>query len=187
MSEDNKPTKISVSESTTRKTSDNLEMMKLAQENKTLAEQVKMLKTAHEQALQGKKDAIAMATRLRDKLAEYENEKMFAARAHKINKITKLMQSKGMIDTTPDAFKKQLAILAEMDDTGLESWKKLVLETPSRITVQANENPQNKKFTKMNNTFYIPTSDQEVAEKISPMSALNSLDNLPWSGLPPSI
>lgn len=162
-------------------------MIKLAQKVQSLEDQVKKLTAAHQEALLGKQQAIAMAAELRQKLAEYENEKMFFARAKRINAITKLMQEKGMIEATPEAYKKQLADLADMDDNALESWKRLVLNAPSRLNpVTANtKNPTNKKFGNMNHTFYIPDSDEKTIENINPLAGNNAFSKLPWSGLPP--
>jgi phage-related minor tail protein len=170
----------------TNKEANDNNLVKMAQQIQTLKDQVKKLQAAHEEALNGKRQAIEMAAHLKARLAEYENEKILLARAQKINNITKLMQAKGMIDSTPDAYKKQLADLCEMDERALESWKHLVLKAPDRLNpVTAENRITNKKFGNMNKTFYIPDSDEKTAEKMNPLTSKNIFENLPWSGLPP--
>lgn len=170
-------------EKNTTAKSDN-QMIKLAQQVESLQNQVKKLTAAHEEALNGKKQAIEMAIQLRNRLAEYENERMLLARAKRINSITKLMQEKGMIEPTPEAYKKQLGDLCEMDDNALDSWKRLVLQAPSRLNpvVASDKKTSSSKFGSMNKTFYIPDSDEKTMEKMNPSGVKNIFENLPWSG-----
>src|SRR5271170_1834910 len=72
----------------------------LKSENGLLKQQLTQASAAHEQALATKKASVAENQLLKEKLAEYENEKIFLLRTKKINAIVELMQVKGLLEAT---------------------------------------------------------------------------------------
>lgn len=174
------------SQQNTKKASNPEEALaKLAQENLKLKEALKQAVIAHEEALKGKQQAIVDLTRLREKLSEYEHEKMFLERAKRITNIANLMVLKGMIEENPKIVKQQIKDLAEMDDKSLENWKKLVINTVARIPeskkITASEDNSNKNITSnLNTTFFIEDSDETTMDRVSPSWA-KKLEGLSWS------
>jgi hypothetical protein len=150
-------------------------------ENALLKEELKKVVMAHEEAIRSKQETIADNVKLRAKLAEYEKEKIFIARAKRITSIANLMLEKGML--TKERYKQQIQELSEMDDKQLESWKKVVINTQSTpITASDNSSKKvNANAVANMNPVFIPTDDEKTAGTMSPPSLDKLMGQLPWS------
>ena len=154
----------------------------LQDKNNQLEEELKKVVLAYEEAIKSKQETIADNVKLRSKLAEYEKEKIFIARARRITNIVNLMLEKGMV--TKETYAQQVQNLAEMDDKGLESWKKMIANTETKVVRTSSDNvDQQRKASSLPNMnpMFIPTDDEKTAGKMAPPSLDKLMSQLPWN------
>lgn len=159
------------------------QLHKSTSENNQLKTNLTKLGSAYQQALTSKQQAIQDNINLRNKLADYENEKFFLARTKRITIIAKLMQEKGLIDTSKEAIDEQIRNLASMDDTQLESWKKVVLSAPARnesTPIEETESTKAKKAFANNQAFFIPETDDTLKKHLPSTNTLEQQLSQLW-------